>query len=136
MERIVINTQESKAIGVLPLNVNGQDHDILFCYESLDEFKRTVKLAIKAQSMLENISGKNAAQDPVGMLEGFEEVSRIYRDIIKILLGSKGYADLTSLIGEQFQIVTAQPIITAVAGFYSEYYKNITSQYLNTQGKL
>lgn len=136
MERIVINTQESKAIGILPLNVNGQDHDIQFGFESLDEFKRTVLLAIKAQNMLDNISGKDATHDPVGMLEGFEEVSRIYRDILKILLGSNGYADLTALIGEQFQIITAQPIITAVAELYSDYYKNINSQYLNTQGKL
>lgn len=136
MERIVINTQATKAIGTLPLNVNGQDYDILFGFESLEEFKRTVQMSIKAQSLLTGISNKNIEEDPTGMLDAYEEVSRIYRDMLKILLGVTAYADLTALIGDNFPIVISQPIISAIAELYSGYYKSISAGYLDARNKL
>lgn len=136
MERIVINTQATKAIGTLPINVNGQDHDIQFGFESLEEFKRTVQLSIKAQSLLTGISNKNVEEDPTGMLDAYEEVSRIYRDMLKILLGVTAYTDLTALIGDNFPIVISQPIISAIAELYSGYYKSISAGYLDARNKL
>ena len=70
------------------------------------------------------------------MLDAYEEVSRIYRDILKILLGVTAYGDLTAIIGDNFPIVTSQPIISAIAELYSDYYKSISAGYLDARNKL
>ena len=136
MERIKISTKEQKVTGILPINVDEKDHDISFEFTSLQEFKKAVQLSVKARDIYLKTGKTNASEDPVGMLDAFEEAAKIYRDVLRILLGEVGYTQLVSLIGGSLPSVISQALITSLGELYSKHFMRFTAEFLSTEGKL
>ncbi len=136
MERIKISTKEQNVTGILPINVDEKDHDISFEYTSLQEFKKAVQLSVKARDIYLETGKTKASEDPVGLLDAFEEAAKIYRDVLRILLGEVGYTSLVSIIGGSIPSVISQAMITSLGELYSKHFMRFTAEYLSTEGKL
>ena len=136
MERITISTKANIETGTLPLNVDGEDHDINFEFTTLQEFKKAVQLSVKARDIYLELREKKGSEDPVGMLDGFEAATQTYREVLKILLGEAGYKTIISLIGAEIPSTISQVLIKNLGELYSKHFMKFTMEYLNTEGKL
>lgn len=136
MERIKISTKEQKVTGILPINVDEKDHDISFEFTSLQEFKKAVQLSVKAKDIYLEVGKNKSSEDPVGMLDAFDEAAKTYRDVLRILLGEVGYTSLVSIIGASIPSVISQALITSLGQMYSKHFMRFTAEFLSTKGKL
>lgn len=134
--RIQISTKKQVTTGVLPLTIDEQDVDLVFSFATLTEFKQAVKLTIKAKDIYLEIENMKEAENPIEILELFEETTEIYKDALSILLGKEAFEKLEGLLGNEIPSRISQSLIADLGELYSRHFMVFSESFLTNGNKL